>query len=297
VRASRSRLAEVCRPPVERSPGVRWPMLWTWSPPVAAAAGLVPDAEVAPIDATLADTAAFCTAYEVPAEASANCVVVEGRRAERVVRAAVMVLADRPGRRQQGGPQTPGRAQAVVHGSEAAQELTGMRQGGITPVGLPRDWAILVDAAVVAAGPVVIGGGVRGAKLLVDGADLAGCRARKCWPSPSRADVGAGSARSHTGLGRTAYPVAGGKHACRAPLPLGDALPARHAAPRSRPPSRPRSATSTATPTRCCGPASSPTCKPISLCRLPNASVCRRARSHHGWWPSSTWRGCAAGLT
>ena len=38
----------------------------------------------------------------------------------------------------------------------------------------PADWAILVDTAVVAAGPVVIGGGVRGAKLLVDGADLAG---------------------------------------------------------------------------------------------------------------------------
>jgi len=56
---------------------------------------------------------------------------------------------------------------------EAAQELTGMRQGGITPVGLPADWLILVDDAVVAAGPVVIGAGVRGAKLLVDGAALA----------------------------------------------------------------------------------------------------------------------------
>ncbi|MEI2648062.1 MAG: YbaK/EbsC family protein [Dermatophilaceae bacterium] len=49
-----------------------------------------------------------------------------------------------------------------------------MRQGGITPVGLPSDWTILVDAAVVAAGPVVIGAGERGAKLLVDGAVLAG---------------------------------------------------------------------------------------------------------------------------
>ena len=40
-------------------------------------------------------------------------------------------------------------------------------------MGLPSDWLILVDSAVVAAGPVVIGGGVRGAKLLLHGGDLA----------------------------------------------------------------------------------------------------------------------------
>jgi prolyl-tRNA editing enzyme YbaK/EbsC (Cys-tRNA(Pro) deacylase) len=54
-----------------------------------------------------------------------------------------------------------------------AEALTGMTQGGITPVGLPDDWPILIDEAVVAAGPVVIGGGIRGSKLLVDGAELA----------------------------------------------------------------------------------------------------------------------------
>jgi len=32
---------------------------------------------VAAIDPDLADTAAFCAAYEVPAENSANCVVVQ----------------------------------------------------------------------------------------------------------------------------------------------------------------------------------------------------------------------------
>jgi prolyl-tRNA editing enzyme YbaK/EbsC (Cys-tRNA(Pro) deacylase) len=54
-----------------------------------------------------------------------------------------------------------------------AQELTGMQQGGITPVGLPAGWPVLVDAKVVAAGPVVIGAGLRGAKLLVHGSALA----------------------------------------------------------------------------------------------------------------------------
>ena len=54
-----------------------------------------------------------------------------------------------------------------------AVTLTGMEFGGITPVGLPAGWPILVDGAVVAAGDVVIGSGIRGSKLLVGGAALA----------------------------------------------------------------------------------------------------------------------------
>jgi prolyl-tRNA editing enzyme YbaK/EbsC (Cys-tRNA(Pro) deacylase) len=133
------------------------------APPVAAAAGLVPGALVAPIDEALADTAAFCAAYEVPPEASANCVVVEGRRGERIVRAAVNRVVRR---------HLDVRKLSFM-AAEAAQDLTGMRQGGITPIGLPPDWLCLVDAAVVAAGPVVVGAGVRGAKVLVDGTQLA----------------------------------------------------------------------------------------------------------------------------
>ncbi len=143
------------------------------APPVAAAAGLVPGALVAPIDEALADTAAFCAAYEVPPEASANCVVVEGRRGERIVRAAVMVLAtDRADVNRVVRRHLDVRKLSFM-AAEAAQDLTGMRQGGITPIGLPPDWLCLVDAAVVAAGPVVVGAGVRGAKVLVDGTQLA----------------------------------------------------------------------------------------------------------------------------
>lgn len=56
---------------------------------------------------------------------------------------------------------------------DEAVEITGMEYGGITPVGLPQEWPVLVDEAVVAAGEVVIGSGVRGSKLLVDAAELA----------------------------------------------------------------------------------------------------------------------------
>ncbi|CAM4123597.1 YbaK/aminoacyl-tRNA synthetase-associated domain-containing protein [Janibacter anophelis] len=56
---------------------------------------------------------------------------------------------------------------------DEAVEVTGMEYGGITPVGLPEGWPVLVDEAVVAAGEVVVGSGVRGSKLLVDAAELA----------------------------------------------------------------------------------------------------------------------------
>ncbi len=141
--------------------------------PVAEAAHLVPHAEVAPIDAQLADTAAFCAAYDVAPEASANCVVVEGRRADRVVHAAVMVLATDRADINRVVRKHLGVRKLSFMGQEQAEALTAMRQGGITPVGLPPDWLVLVDDAVATAGPVVIGAGVRSAKLLVDGADLA----------------------------------------------------------------------------------------------------------------------------
>jgi prolyl-tRNA editing enzyme YbaK/EbsC (Cys-tRNA(Pro) deacylase) len=140
---------------------------------VAAAASLAPDAEVAEIDPTLADTAAFCAAYDVAPEASANCVVVEGRRGERVVHAAVMVLAvDRADVNRTIRKHLDVRKLSFMAQADA-EALTGMRQGGMTPIGLPADWVILVDEAVASAGPVVVGAGERGAKILVDGATLA----------------------------------------------------------------------------------------------------------------------------
>jgi prolyl-tRNA editing enzyme YbaK/EbsC (Cys-tRNA(Pro) deacylase) len=58
---------------------------------------------------------------------------------------------------------------------DLAVEETGMEYGGITPLGLPATWPLLVDAAVAAAdsaGEVVVGSGVRRSKLLLPGAVL-----------------------------------------------------------------------------------------------------------------------------
>jgi prolyl-tRNA editing enzyme YbaK/EbsC (Cys-tRNA(Pro) deacylase) len=48
-----------------------------------------------------------------------------------------------------------------------------MEYGGITPVGLPDGWPVLVDAAVMEQQLVVIGSGVRHSKLVLPSALLA----------------------------------------------------------------------------------------------------------------------------
>jgi prolyl-tRNA editing enzyme YbaK/EbsC (Cys-tRNA(Pro) deacylase) len=51
--------------------------------------------------------------------------------------------------------------------TDRAVELSGMEYGGITPVGLPTGWPVLVDAEVLAQRLVVIGSGVRRSKLVL----------------------------------------------------------------------------------------------------------------------------------
>jgi prolyl-tRNA editing enzyme YbaK/EbsC (Cys-tRNA(Pro) deacylase) len=57
---------------------------------------------------------------------------------------------------------------------ETATRMTGMEYGGITPIGLPADWPILVDEQVAATSQAIIGSGIRASKLLVSGELLAG---------------------------------------------------------------------------------------------------------------------------
>jgi prolyl-tRNA editing enzyme YbaK/EbsC (Cys-tRNA(Pro) deacylase) len=57
--------------------------------------------------------------------------------------------------------------------TDRAVAETGMEYGGITPVGLPDEWRVLLDARVVVIPVAVIGSGVRRSKLVLSGADLA----------------------------------------------------------------------------------------------------------------------------
>ena len=54
-----------------------------------------------------------------------------------------------------------------------AVALTDMEYGGITPIGLPAGWPVLVDARVAATEMVIIGSGVRRSKIALPGRLLA----------------------------------------------------------------------------------------------------------------------------
>jgi prolyl-tRNA editing enzyme YbaK/EbsC (Cys-tRNA(Pro) deacylase) len=148
--------------------------------PVAAMLGGWPHAArvaVVEIDPELADTATMSEAYDVPLTASANCVVVAGRRGGEERVAACVVRADTRADVNNLVKRTLDVRKASFLSTDRAVEESGMEYGGITPLGLPAHWRVLVDARVVDIEVAVVGSGVRRSKLLLPGhliADLPG---------------------------------------------------------------------------------------------------------------------------
>ena len=128
---------------------------------------------VAEIDPELADTAACAEAYDLPMQSGANCVVVSGRRAGEERLAACLVRADTRADVNNVVKRALDVRKCSFHPMERAVEETGMEYGGITPLGLPPAWRILVHDALLDEPVVVLGSGVRRSKLLVPGALLA----------------------------------------------------------------------------------------------------------------------------
>jgi prolyl-tRNA editing enzyme YbaK/EbsC (Cys-tRNA(Pro) deacylase) len=143
------------------------------APVAAALAGLSGPAWVAEIDDAVADTAAFTETYSVPPAASANCVVVAARRSGQTTLAACLVLATTRADVNGLVRRHLGARKASFAPQDVAVAESGMAYGGITPIGLPADWPVLVDASVAAGELLVVGSGTRGSKLAVPGSVLA----------------------------------------------------------------------------------------------------------------------------
>jgi prolyl-tRNA editing enzyme YbaK/EbsC (Cys-tRNA(Pro) deacylase) len=127
--------------------------------------------EVMECDPALADTAAFVEAYGVPAERSANTILVASKGAAPTYVACILLATtslDVNGvvRREMGV------RKASFAAAEPVRELTGMEIGGVTPFGLPSDVPILVDARVMEPDWIVLGGGNRTSKLRLPPAGL-----------------------------------------------------------------------------------------------------------------------------
>jgi prolyl-tRNA editing enzyme YbaK/EbsC (Cys-tRNA(Pro) deacylase) len=140
------------------------------------------EVEVAEIDPALADTAAFCERYGVSLTEAANCVVIVGRRGEVTTYAACVVAATTRADVNGLVRRHLNAKKASFGPVEAVTAASGMEYGGITPVGLPADWPVLVDEAVAKTASVVIGSGIRGSKLRLPGRLLAAIPAAQVLP-------------------------------------------------------------------------------------------------------------------
>jgi prolyl-tRNA editing enzyme YbaK/EbsC (Cys-tRNA(Pro) deacylase) len=135
-------------------------------------AGLLDAVGVAEIDPNVSDTAETQKTFGLSLDTLANCVIVGGKRdgVERI--AACLVLADSRADVNNVVKRTLNVRKASFLPVERAVELSAMEYGGITPIGLPQDWTILIDRRVVDTDIVVVGSGVRRSKILIPGSVL-----------------------------------------------------------------------------------------------------------------------------
>jgi prolyl-tRNA editing enzyme YbaK/EbsC (Cys-tRNA(Pro) deacylase) len=122
-------------------------------------------------DPALADTAAFCAAYDFAPEDSANTIVVIGK-SDPPVYAACVVLATHRLDVNRVVKQRLGTRKASFASPDETRALTGMEIGGVTAFGLPAGLPLWVDAAVMDRERIVLGGGSRSWKVIAPPAIL-----------------------------------------------------------------------------------------------------------------------------
>lgn len=129
--------------------------------------------EVMDCDPDLADTAAFCEAYDVPLEKSANAILVasrkpEGHNAVCVVLAHTRLDVNGTVRKRLGV------RKVSFAPADVTKELTGQEIGGVTIFGLPEGLPVWIDSRVMECDWVIVGAGSRSAKIKLDPSQLQG---------------------------------------------------------------------------------------------------------------------------
>lgn len=131
------------------------------------------DYEVMACDPALADTVAFCEAYGIPLENSANAILVASRKPEGH-NAVCVVLANT--RLDVNGTvrKKLGVRKVSFAPAELTMELTGQEIGGVTIFGLPEGLPVWLDSRVGECDWVIVGAGSRSAKIKLDPSQLQG---------------------------------------------------------------------------------------------------------------------------
>jgi prolyl-tRNA editing enzyme YbaK/EbsC (Cys-tRNA(Pro) deacylase) len=129
--------------------------------------------EIMPCDPALADTAAFCAHYGIDPAESANTIVVATKKEPKKYAACLVLATTKLDVNHAVRGLLGGQKLSFASGEETGA-LTGMAMGGVTVFGLPPDLPIYIDAAVLRARSVVVGGGSRFCKVRISPEALAG---------------------------------------------------------------------------------------------------------------------------
>jgi prolyl-tRNA editing enzyme YbaK/EbsC (Cys-tRNA(Pro) deacylase) len=128
---------------------------------------------VTPIDTEYADSAKFCEHYGVDPKDGANCVVAVATRGETRTFAACLIPVNCRADLNNVARKTLGAKRVSFAPLDEVLAETGMEYGGITPLGLPETYPILIDSRIAAMERLIVGGGFRRSKISVPGKVLA----------------------------------------------------------------------------------------------------------------------------
>ena len=124
------------------------------------------DYQALPCDPEHADTAVFCEHYGMPLEDSVNCIVVRAKSGTERFAACVLLAMTRLDVNRVVRKRLETRRISFAS-AEQTREITGMELGGVTPLALPADLPVWVDAQVMARERIILGGGNRSSKVYV----------------------------------------------------------------------------------------------------------------------------------
>lgn len=126
---------------------------------------------VLPCDPDFADTAVFCDQYGYNPSQAANTIIVASRT-DPAQYLACVVLATTKLDVNKKIRQLTGVKRWSFASADQTLGLSGMMIGGVTAFGLPDDLAVYIDSAVMEKEEVIMGGGNRSSKLLIDPKEL-----------------------------------------------------------------------------------------------------------------------------
>lgn len=127
--------------------------------------------DVLACDPDLADTQAFCDNYGFTLQEAANTIIVSSKKVEPARLAVCVVLGTTKLDVNKAVCDELAVKRASFADADLTREVSGMEIGGVTAVGI-QGIPILIDTAVMNQSRVVMGGGNRSSKLVLDPNEL-----------------------------------------------------------------------------------------------------------------------------